>query len=136
MVEFKLVISNPETGQSMQKEIKDDLARPFVGLSLGNSVKGEVLNLTGYEFQITGGSDVCGIPMRRGIQVQRKRILLSKGVGVKAQKRGTRLRKTVCGEKIHEKIVQINLKVTKKGKEEIFVAKEAGAEKKEAPKKE
>jgi len=141
MVEFKLTISNPKTAKTVQREIKDDDARPFVGKKIGDKINGEVINLTGYEFEVTGGSDYCGFPMRKDVRgTARKKILAVSGVGVKKKAKGIKQRKKVCGNTIHDKIVQINLKVLKEGKEDIFKGKEGEAEekkeKKEKPKKE
>lgn len=134
MAEFKLVISDPKTGKSYQKEVKEAQARPFVGMKIGDTVKGEVIDLTGYEFEISGGSDHCGFPMRKGIMGLRKKVLGKNSVGIKKHKfKGTFRKKTVCGKTIHENISQINLKVIKEGKKKL--ADEFGA-KAEAPKEE
>lgn len=129
MVEFKIVISDPKTGKSYQREVKDQAARPFLGLKIGATVRGELIDLTGYEFLITGGSDYCGFPMRRDLPgTGRKKILAVSGVGLKKKGKGQKQRKTVCGNTIHEKIAQINLKIVKEGKEKLG--------KEEAPKEE
>jgi small subunit ribosomal protein S6e len=81
--------------------------------------------MSGYEFLITGGSDYCGFPMRRGILGARKKITLLGGVGFAGDAKGIKRRKTVCGHKIHDRISQINLKVLKQGSKplaEIFPA--------------
>jgi small subunit ribosomal protein S6e len=137
MAEFKLVISDPASGRSVQREAKDDAAKAFLGLKLKDKVKGEIIDLTGYEFEITGGSDYCGFPMRYDvIGIARKRIVDVKGVGFDNKLRrpnpkkkgwrtnikGMRQKKTVAGNTVHEKIAQINLKVIKKGKEDIFAS--------------
>ncbi|MBI2558383.1 30S ribosomal protein S6e [Candidatus Woesearchaeota archaeon] len=134
MASFKLCISDPSSGRTFQKEVKDSLARHFIGLNIGESVKGDSIEISGYEFQITGGSDYCGFPMRKGILGLRKKITLYGGVGFKGDAKGIKRRKTVCGHKIHEKISQINLKVTKPGAKklaEIFGVPETKEEKKE-----
>lgn len=149
MVEFKISIADPKTGKCMQKVIGDPNSKNFVGMKIGDIVKGEIMDLTGYEFQITGGSDYCGFPMRKGISGARKRILVEGGVGFKGRARngkrqeGMKVRKTVCGENVTSTMVQINLKIIKQGKTPLFEekkeeksAKEATPEKKEAPKKE
>jgi len=140
MAEFKLTISDPKTGKSIQREAKEADAAPFVGKKIGDKIAGEVINLTGYEFEITGGSDNCGFPMRRDVRgPARAKILAIKGVGIQTVKgKGIRQRKTVRGNTISDAVVQINLKVIKQGKEDIFGgAKEGEAEeKKEAPKEE
>ncbi|MBW2966815.1 30S ribosomal protein S6e [Candidatus Woesearchaeota archaeon] len=139
MVEFKLTIGDPKTGKCYQRTVSENDAKSFIGLKIGNTIKGESIDLTGYEFQITGGSDFCGFPMRKGIAGARKRILVEKGVGFRGGKKGIRRRKTVCGEAINEKISQINLKILKHGKAKLEAAekKEGKEEKpKKAPKEE
>ena len=139
MASFKLCISDPASGKTFQKEVKDNMARPFIGLNIGEAIKGDSLELNGYEFQITGGSDYCGFPMRRGILGQRKKIAIYGGIGFRGAANGIKKRKTVCGHKIHERISQVNLKVTKLGAKklnELFgVPEETGKEQK-AEKKE
>ena len=133
MVGFKLCISDPSTGRTFQKEVKDNFARPFIGLNLGETMKGDSIEINGYEFEITGGSDYCGFPMRKGILGVRKKITIYGGVGFRGDAKGIKRRKTVCGHKIHERISQINLKVIKQGTKklaEIFGAAEAKKEEK------
>src|SRR3989338_4369165 len=133
MVGFKLCISDPSTGRTFQKEVKDNFARPFIGLNLGETMKGDSIEINGYEFEITGGSDYCGFPMRKGILGVRKKITIYCGVGFRGDAKGIKRRKTVCGHKIHERISQINLKVIKQGTKklaEIFGAAEAKKEEK------
>jgi len=134
MPEFKIVIGDPKTGKSVQKDVKDEAARHFLGLKIGDKVKGELLDLTGYEFEITGGSDFAGFPMRMDIPgIGRRKVLEVKGVGIKNIKKargkdmkykrtmkGMRQRKSVAGNTIYEKTAQINMKVLKMGKEDIF----------------
>ena len=133
MVEFKLTIGDPKAGKCYQKTVSENAAKALIGLRIGDAVKGEAINLTGYEFLITGGSDFCGFPMRKGITGARKRILVEKGVGFRRAKKGIKRRKTVCGEAINEKISQINLKILKYGKAKLAAE---GGEKKEEGKEE
>ncbi|MBI1936383.1 30S ribosomal protein S6e [Candidatus Woesearchaeota archaeon] len=119
MASFKLCISDPSTGRSYQKEVKDNMATPFIGLNIGESVKGDGFEMNGYEFQVTGGSDYCGFPMRRGILGQRKKITIYAGIGFRGGLKGIKRRKTICGHKIHERISQINLKVVKEGPKKL-----------------
>lgn len=119
MATFKLCIADPKEGKTYKKEVKDDEAKPFLGLNIGETLKGETLGLTGYELAITGGSDYCGFPMRRGILGTRKILSLYGGVGFKGADKGVRKRKTVCGHKINEKISQINLTVSKAGSKSL-----------------
>ena len=146
MVEFKIVIGDKK-GKCVQKEIKDADAEHFLGMKIGDKVNGELLGLTGYEFEITGGSDAAGFPMRADVSGSaRKKILAISGVGISNKKKyrdrkkkglrvmeGMRQRKTVAGNTIYEKTAQINLKVLKEGKQPLAEAAPAAAEG-EAPK--
>jgi len=132
MVDFKLVISNPKIGKTIQREVKEGDANSFIGLKIGAVVKGESIGLTGYELEITGGSDYCGFPMRKDLAgTRRKGILIIKGIGLRKSKKGMKKRKTVSGNTIHAKTAQINLKITKEGKERLFEAKKEGEAKEE-----
>jgi small subunit ribosomal protein S6e len=119
MVDFKLCIGDPKTGKCYQKDAKDEEAKGFMGLNIGENISGDAFNMPGYEFVISGGSDYCGFPMRHGIMGVRKKITSSGGVGFKKMKFGMKRRKTVCGHKIQDKITQINLKITKEGPKKL-----------------
>lgn len=128
MAEFKLVIGI-KSGKSVQKEVKDAAAKALIGKKIGDKVSGDDIGFAGYEFELTGGSDYCGFPMRKDVQgASRKRILAIVGVGLKKKGKGVRQRKTVCGNTVHAKISQINLKVLKEGKEKLDVPAKAEAE--------
>ncbi len=126
MVEFKAVIGNTD-GKTHQIELKDAHADALLKKRINQTVSGDELGFPGYEFVITGGSDKCGFPMRKGVQEPRKRILIGKSVGFCGKKRkvgkkptrkdqkGLVRRRTVCGEMITKIIRQVNLKVTKAG---------------------
>ena len=130
MAEFKLVIANPRDGRCVQRDLKAPEANSLLGTKLGSTVNGESIGLPGYEFMLTGGSDYCGCPMRRDVQgTGRKKIIAVSGVGLKAKEKGIRQRKTVCGNTVHDKIVQLNLKVVKEGGEKIFGEQKEGKEK-------
>jgi len=147
MVDFKIVISDPSTGKTYQKEVKDDDARKFIGLKIGDKLKGDFLELGNVELEVTGGSDYCGFPMRKDVFGSgRKKILAVGGVGIRNKEKGIKIRKTVCGNTIHAKISQINIRVLggkpvkvkeKKPKAEEKPAKaEEKVKKKDEPKKE
>lgn len=135
---LKVVISDPKTGRSVQKDVPNEGAQALFGLKIGDKVKGEVLDLTGYEFEITGGSDFAGFPMRRDVPgVVRKKILAVSGVGVKNKKKyrkkkkkglrtmkGMRQRVSVAGNTIYAKTAQVNMKILKAGSADIFPPKE------------
>jgi small subunit ribosomal protein S6e len=135
MAGFKVVIGTKE-GKCLQKEVPEAEAAPFLGKKIGDPIAGEILGFTGYEFVITGGSDYAGFPMRDDIPgVGRKKILAVQGIGLKKIAKGIRVRKTVCGNTIHPKIAQINLKVTKAGSAPLpFPAPKPKEEKKEEKK--
>ena len=107
MANFKLTISDIK-GKSLSKELKDSDANPLLGLQLGNETDATVVGLTG-KLKLTGGSDKSGVPMRNDVHgAARKRVLLSKGVGLPDAKTGDRARKLIRGNTISEEIYQIN----------------------------
>ena len=130
-MELKLVLGTKD-GKSYQKEVKDAAVEVLHNKVIGETVSGEELGFPGYEFLITGGSDKCGFPMRKGIQSARKRVTAGKSVGFsgldrnKKKQRGLLNKKTVCGERITKIINQVNLKVMKAGSQPL--AGEAAAE--------
>lgn len=125
MVSFKVVFGTKE-GKCVQREVTDPASLVFLGKKIGDAVDGNVLGLAGYEFTITGGSDYCGIPMRKEIPGNlRKKIFAIRGVGLKQVGKGIRVRKTVCGNTIYDKTVQINLKVLKEGSQKLVTEKPA-----------
>ena len=139
MVKFKVVIADPKQGKALQKEVDSTEVTAFKRKRIGDKVDGKSLGYEGYEFEITGGSDSTGFPMRRDVDgIARKRILIVSGVGLRKRlKKGTRKRKMVAGNTISLKTAQINLKVVKYGKGKLdFPKKEGEAKAEEAPKKE
>lgn len=120
MADIKVVLGLKD-GRSVQREVKGAHVEVLMGKRLLQIVSGDSLGFPGYEFQITGGSDICGFPMRKGIQEKRKRVLVTGGVGFAGTKRdgskqrGVLRRRTVCGEVIVPTTHQVNLKVVKEG---------------------
>ncbi|MBI4147058.1 30S ribosomal protein S6e [Candidatus Woesearchaeota archaeon] len=119
-MELKLVFGTKD-GKSYQKEVKDADVESLYNKCIGDTVSGDELGFPGYEFMITGGSDKCGFPMRKGIQSARKKIMVLEGVGCSGldrndkKQKGLLSKKTVCGERITKTIHQVNLKVMKEG---------------------
>ena len=128
----KLNISH--SGKSWKLELEDNRLN---GKSIKDTFQGKEIKseLEGYEFEITGGSDYAGFPMYEKAEgTGRKKEILTKGWGLHRKPKGLkkkrvsapkglRLRKTLAGKTIHDKTVQINLKVIKTGNkklEEIF----------------
>lgn len=114
-MELKVVL-NTKDGKSYSRTV--DGSR-LIGMKIGQDFKGELINMPGYEFRITGGSDFAGFPMRKDVNTQRARILAVKGTGIKKSEKGKRVRKTVAGKIVHEKIAQLNLLVLKEGAEPL-----------------
>ncbi len=82
----------------------------MLGLQLGNETDATVVGLSG-KLKLTGGSDKSGVPMRDDVHGSaRKRVLLSKGVGLQDAEHGDRVRKLIRGNTISEEIYQINCK--------------------------
>jgi|TARA_B100000315_G_scaffold76586_1_gene70037 small subunit ribosomal protein S6e len=131
MANFKINIADPKTGKCYKTEVKDAQAAPFIGLNIGEKIEGSKIGVEGYDFLISGGTDYCGFPMRRGILGVRKRMSIYPGIGFKGGLKGMKKRKTVCGHKINEQIAAINLKVLKEGGKklsDLFGKKEGGEE--------
>ncbi len=127
---MKIVVSNPETGKSYQKEIEASQERVFYGKKIGDPIKGDPIGLAGYELELTGGSDKQGFPMRADLHgTARKRLLLSSGPGYKAKRKGERRRKSIRGNTVADDIAQLNLKVVKPGKDQLDKVLEKAAEK-------
>jgi len=129
-----------QKGKSISRELKDNDANVLLGLQVGQETDASILGLQG-KIKITGGSDKSGVAMRGDVEgVPRKRVLLSKGVGLQDAKKGLRKRKLVRGNIISEEIYQINCKYDGKSDQEPKeeAKKEAPKEeaKKEAPKEE
>lgn len=117
-MEFKLAIGD-KTG-TYKAEIKEADAEKLVGKKISDKFKGELLGLAGYEFEITGGSDNAGFPMRRDVDgPTRKKAVLTGGVGFHSKRKGLRRRKSVRGNTISGDIVQVNCKVIKAGTKKL-----------------
>jgi len=129
MVSLKVVIGLKD-GTCVQKELAEEYSKELLGKSIGDEVSGDAIGFAGYSFHVTGGSDYCGFPMRKDIPgATRKRILAVSGIGIHKKAKGIRQRKTVCGAMIHPKTAQVNMKITKEGKEPLKAApKEEKAE--------
>ncbi len=128
---FKLNISE-KSGKTFKIESE---AEELVGKSLHDKVNGIEISpeLNGYEFEITGASDIAGFPSMESIEgIGLKKLLFSFGKGMKKRPRregkrkrsknrpkGLRLRKTARGKTISSSIVQINLKTIKEGNKKL-----------------
>ena len=113
---MKIVISDPKTGKSYQKEIDKNSEPSFYQKKIGDVVNGELIDLQGFQFKITGGSDTAGFPMRSDLKgPKRIKLLLTKGIGLKNTEKGYRQKKSVRGNTISEETAQINSVIVKEG---------------------
>jgi small subunit ribosomal protein S6e len=122
---YKLNISGGKKGSGKGKskliEIDEKKFR-FEGMKIGEIIKGGLVGFPNYEFEITGGSDSSGFPMRKDVHGPvKKRILVSKrGIGYKPRRKGEKRRRTVRGNEVTTDMTLINLKVLKYGEAELF----------------
>ena len=124
MAKFKIIISDPETGEARFTEVEGARAVPLIGKKLGETVDGSVVGTPGHKLQITGGSDKDGFPIRPNVHGgARVNVILSEGVGFHSHRKGERRRKTLRGNVITEDIVQINMKIVEKPKKAKGVKK-------------
>jgi len=134
MANFKLVISDPKTRKAYQKEI-EQAASGLLGKKIGEKISCDHIGLSGYEIEITGGSDRQGFPMRADVEgTARKKIILAFGPGFHPKRKGQRRRKSIRGNTISAEIVQVNAKIVKYGAKPIEQL--LGKPKEEKPKEE
>ena len=126
---FKINVSH--NGKNLKIETESEA---LIRSKIGDKVSGTMVDpsLEGYELEITGTSDSSGFP---GVQGQvgrhlRGALLTRNQTGMKNERKGLRLKKSVRGEEISEKTAQINIKVIKEGskKFEKLVGKKEGGE--------
>ncbi|MFA6036460.1 MAG: 30S ribosomal protein S6e [Candidatus Micrarchaeia archaeon] len=125
---MKISIGDPKSKKSYQADVPADKVASLIGMKVGDALEGALVGAGGYKFQITGGSDKEGFPMRGDLRGgQRVRALLSSGTGFGHGKpKGMRERKMIRGNLVSEAIAQLNVKVTEAGEKplaEIFPAK-------------
>lgn len=117
---WKIVINDPETRKSYQIEVEQSLAPQLIGKKIGDKIDGNIIGLSGYELEITGGTDKDGFPMHPNIPgTVKKKVLLSSPPCFRPKKKGLRKKKTVRGNTVSADIVQINMKIIKKGEKPI-----------------
>ncbi|PSQ19232.1 30S ribosomal protein S6e [Halobacteriales archaeon QS_8_69_26] len=116
MAEFTVVVGDPDTGETYQRDVADQNANRFIGRAIGDEVDGSAVGLDGYTLEITGGSDHTGRPMREDVDGSGlKEVLLTGGVGYQPSRDGERKRVTVRGSEISDEIQQINATVAEQG---------------------
>ena len=122
---YKLNISGGSEGpgKGLSKLIEIDEKRfRFENMKIGDTIKGGLIGFPNYEFQITGGSDASGFPMRKDVHgpVKKKILVAKRGIGYKPLRKGQKRRKTVRGNEITYDMTLINLKIVKYGEAELF----------------
>ncbi len=126
-MELKINVGNPKTGKTTPLTFAEP--KPLFGLKMGNTFKGEMIDKTGYEFKIVGGSDNAGFPMRRDVEgAVRRKILIAGGVGFRSKRKGMRSRRTIAGNTVGPNTAQLNVVIVKEGKEPLDAPTEAPAE--------
>ena len=132
MVDFKIILSDPDTGRSYKIDATGPAAGALIGKRIGDEIDGGIFGLAGYTIRLTGGSDKTGIPVRRDLPgPARRKLLLSEGIGFHPVMEGERRRKSVRGNEISADLVQINAVVVNTGAKplaEYFSQPEAAAE--------
>jgi len=128
MADFKVVINDGKGKKSYTKKLEQN---PLVGKKILETFDGTLIGLDGYELQITGGADNTGTAMRRDVPGNaKKKILIVSGIGLRKNRAGRKVRKTVAGNTVAEKTSMINAKITKYGK--ISLEEALGLKKEEA----
>ncbi|AKH96762.1 30S ribosomal protein S6e [Halanaeroarchaeum sulfurireducens] len=113
MATFNVVVSDPDSGQSVTREIDGQDANRFMGREIGDEVDGSAVDLDGFTVEITGGSDDAGRPLRPDVRGPAlKEILLTGGTGYNPTREGERRRVTVRGREISDAVAQLNVKIS------------------------
>lgn len=120
MATFTVVVADPESGTTFEREVDGQDANRFLGRSIGEAVDGAAVGLDGYTLEVTGGSDDAGRPMHPEVRGPALREILSTGgIGYKPSRDGERRRVTVRGAEISEATAQVNAAVQEYGEESI-----------------
>ncbi len=119
MADFQVIVGDND-GATYSFEVDGQDANRFIGRSIGETVDGDAVGLSGYEVEITGGSDQSGRPMHGDISGSgTTKILSTGGVGFEPTVDGERKRITVRGAEVSEETRQINAKVATRGETSI-----------------
>jgi small subunit ribosomal protein S6e len=119
MADFQVIVGDDD-GATYSFEVDGQDANRFIGRSIGETVDGDAVGLSGYEIEITGGSDRAGRPMHEDVSGSETKALLSTGgVGFDPNVDGERKRITVRGAEVSEDTRQINAKITGRGESSV-----------------
>ena len=119
-MEIKLAIGSKAEKRTFKHLVSGADSEKLHGKKIGNSFRGEIIGLNGYELEITGGSDSSGFPMRKDIAGPgRKKVVLTRSLGFNSKRKGQRKRRSIRGNTISADTAQINCKVVKAGSKPI-----------------
>jgi small subunit ribosomal protein S6e len=120
MANFQVVVADPDSGATFQRDIDGQDANRFIGKEIGQTVGGDAVGLDGYEVEITGGSDNAGRPMRDDVNGPAlKEIMLEGGTGFNPERDGERKRVTVRGKEVSDDVAQLNVAISEHGEESV-----------------
>lgn len=120
MADFQVVVADPDSGTTHQRDVDGQDANRFLGKSIGEEVDGGAVGLDGYTVEITGGSDFAGRPLRGDVSGPNlKEVLLDGGTGYKPKRDGERKRVTVRGGEISDAVAQLNVKISERGETSV-----------------
>ena len=112
MATFNVVVSDPDSGHSVPREVDGQDANRFMGREIGEEIDGSAVGLDGFTVEITGGSDAAGRPLRSDVKgTELKELLLTGGTGYNPDREGERRRVTVRGREISGEVAQINVAI-------------------------
>jgi small subunit ribosomal protein S6e len=114
---MKITIGTQD-GETFQKEVEE--TSQLFGKQIGDTFEGGIIDLKGYELEITGGTDRQGFPMRETIEgTERREVLLHDGTGIREDGEGVRRRKSVRGNTVSNQIEQLNTRVVESGDKSV-----------------
>lgn len=121
MVDISLNIAHPEENKSMSTSLDTEQSEALHGKMLNETFSGDLVGFDGYTFRIRGGSDRAGFPMRRDVPgIGRHKVLIKSGTGIRENRVGRRVRRTVAGNTVYEETAQLNVVVEEAGSESLF----------------
>lgn len=137
---MKINIAYPSTGNQKFIDIDDEKKlRTLFDKRISQEVAGEDLGdeFSGYVFQISGGNDKQGFPMKQGVLTNgRVRLLLKEGASCyRSRRTGERKRKSVRGCIVSADLSVLNLILIKKGDNEIEGLTDSSIPKRLGPKR-
>ncbi len=115
---MKIVYSDPKTGKSAQMELPEEKASLFFNFKIGDTFDGALIDLNGYKFKITGGSDSSGFPLAKSVHGTGKVRALKK-ISSSGRRRGEYKRMTIRGNTIGPDTVQVNMSIIEYGEKPL-----------------